>query len=140
MYPSLHFFPIKLLLKLLCTFASRKFHGYIFHLYFRISSEVGKLALFFCMILNHRSLLNHGELPVWPLLLPSQPLIVLVFPSTVFREAVSNHWEMSKSKLEKSLSRSPLLLFPFTGVWLQSVDPFWLTNLQSPGDLRIFFF
>lgn len=48
MYTLSHFFPpIKLLLKLLCIFASRKFGSYVFHLNVRIGSNVGKLVYFF---------------------------------------------------------------------------------------------
>lgn len=57
--------------------------------------------------------------------------MILVFPSAVVREpwkeAVSAPWEMSEwTGTEEFLPFSPPK-FPLSGVWLQSVAPFWLT-------------
>lgn len=117
----LHFFPphsIKLLLKLLCIFASRKFGSYIFHLNVRIGSNVGKLVLwfFFKDFKPHTITKSWRNSYLTPPSLPSELLTVWVFPSAVLREpqkeAVSTPWERRISAILPPK-------FPLSGVWLE---------------------
>lgn len=136
--PYCIFPPIKLL-KLLCVFASRKFGGYVFHLNFRIGSDVGRLVLFY---LSFLWLKPQGTTKSWrnssltPPSLLSQPLIVLVFPSAVVREAVSTPWGNVKEQTgkEEFLPFSP----PTVSTQWGLVAVLLLSDLQSPGYLRVY--